>query len=64
MKVKLICGFLAAGETTFVKKLLRKYGKGAAVFVNDFGSTCVEMGGSHRKFYSCLSASTGWSSAA
>lgn len=42
MKVKLICGFLGAGKTTLVKNLLQKYGKRAAVLVNDFGSAGID----------------------
>ena len=42
MKIKLICGFLGAGKTTLVKKLLRKYGKHTAVLVNDFGNAGID----------------------
>lgn len=42
MKVQIICGFLGAGKTTFLKNLLSQENSDTAVLVNEFGELGID----------------------
>lgn len=42
MKIQIICGFLGAGKTTFLKSLLSRQDADTAVLVNEFGELGVD----------------------
>ncbi len=42
LKVTIICGFLGAGKTTFLKRLLQENAEKTAVLVNEFGEVGID----------------------
>mgnify|MGYP005854171799 CR=1 FL=1 len=42
MKVKLVCGFLGSGKTTFIRNYLDKSNQKVIVLINDFGSVGID----------------------
>jgi G3E family GTPase len=42
MKVKIICGFLGAGKTTFLKNILKGFSERTVVLVNEFGDIAID----------------------